>query len=241
LTAVLDYQYSYFAGALIFAAAWIALYVFAREHRAQMVWGSLIAAPFALTGFLFIPEYWSPPSLFDWAQRYGISVEDVLWSAAVGGIASSVSEILFHQRLERMRHRSGQRRYGPLFLMAGVFIVLELFRPADSITNLIIAFVAGGVVIALMRRDLVGRMLRGATVFAVVYMLLFTWFLLLYPDFIARYYNTANLVGIYLLGVPVEEPLFAFTGGAVWTVFYEYVHAYRLVSAVPPRFVRQGA
>jgi hypothetical protein len=205
-----------------------------------MLWGTLLAAPFALTGFLFIPEYWSPPSLFNLAQRYGISIEDVLWSGAVGGIASSVSEIAFHQRLEEMRQRSGERKYGPLFVMIGVFVVLELLRPADSIFNMIIAFAAGAALIAVLRRDLIGRMTRGAAVFAVVYLLLFVWFLSLYPDFIPRYYNTARLLGIYIIGVPVEEPLFAFSGGAVWTVFYEYVHAYRLVSAMPPRFVRVG-
>lgn len=236
-----DYQYSYFVGALMFVAVWAALYIFSREHRAQMLWGSLVAAPFAFTGFLFIPEYWSPPSLFNWAQRYGISIEDVLWSAAVGGIASSLSEILFHQRLERMRHRSGRRRYGPLLLMIGVFIALELLRPAESIYNMIIAFTTGGAVIAIIRRDLIGRMLRGAAVFSVVYLLLFAWLLLLYSDFIERYYNMANLMGVYILGVPLEEPLFAFSGGVVWTVLYEYVHAYRLVSAVPPRFVRRNA
>jgi hypothetical protein len=235
-----DYQYSYFAGALIFVAAWAGLYFFSKDHRAQMLWGTLLAAPFAFTGFLFIPEYWSPPSLFDLAQRFGISIEDVVWSGAVGGIASSVSEILFHERLQQMRERSGQRRFGPLFVMLGVFVVLELLRPADSIYNMIIAFASGAVLIGIMRRDLIGRMLRGATIFAVVYLMLFVWFLSLYPEFIPRYYNTARLLGIYILGVPVEEPLFAFSGGAVWTVFYEYVHAYRLVSALPPRFVREG-
>jgi hypothetical protein len=235
-----DYQYSYFAGALIFAAAWTALYLFGRSHRVQMLWGTLLAIPFAFTGFLFIPEYWSPPSLFDLAQRLGICIEDVVWSGAVGGIASSVSEIFFHERLQHMRHRSGERRYGPLFVMLAVFVVLELLRPADSIYNMIIAFATGAGLIALMRRDLIGRMLRGATIFALVYLLLFVWFFSLYPEFLPRYYNTARLLGIYILGVPLEEPLFAFSGGAVWTVFYEYVHAYRLVSAVPPRFVREG-
>jgi hypothetical protein len=235
-----DYQYSWFAGSLIFLAAWTALYIFAREHRVQMVWGTLLAIPFAFTGFLFIPEYWSPPSLFDLAQRFGISIEDVLWSGAVGGIASSVSEIVFHERLQEMRQRSGERRYGPLFVMVGVFLALEFLRPADSIYNMIIAFAAGAGLIAIMRRDLIGRMARGAAIFAVVYLLLFVWFLSLYPEFIPRYYNIPRLLGIYILGVPVEEPLFAFSGGAVWTVFYEYVHAYRLVSAMPPRFVRQG-
>ena len=206
-----------------------------------MVWGSLLSTPFALTAFLFIPEYWSPPSLFNWAQRYGISIEDVVWSAAVGGIASAVSEIAFHERLERVRTMAPKPRYLPLVAVVALIVVLELMWPARSIYNAMIALAAGAALIAWIRRDLTGRMLRGAAIFAAVYMVLFVYFLAMYPDFIARYYNTAGLWGRYILGVPIEEPLFAYAGGAVWCVMYEYMQGYRLVSFRPVRFARQGS
>jgi hypothetical protein len=193
-----------------------------------MIWGTLLATPFAFTAFLFIPEYWSPPSLFNWAQRYGISIEDVVWSAAVGGIASALSEILFHDRLEQMRRIEEKvRRWKPLILAVIILVVLELLRPAHSIYNMMIAFCAASVYIAIIRRDLIGRMLRGATVFAVVYLLLFAWLLAVYTDFVPRYYNVKSLWGLYVAGIPLEEALFAFTGGAVWTVLYEYTQGYR--------------
>lgn len=236
---MLNYHYSYFVGALIFVTAWVVLYAFTKQHRGQMIWGSLLSAPFSLTGFLFIPEYWSPPSLFNWAQRLGISIEDVLWSAAVGGIASAVSEIAFRERLARMRGPAKESRYAPLIAVVAVFIVLEVFWPARSIYSMMIAFAVGSVLIACVRPDLLGRMLRGAAVFAFVYLLLFAYFLALYRDFIPRYYNTASLLGVYVLGIPIEELLFAFTGGAVWSVMYEYMYGYRLVSVVPVRFARR--
>jgi hypothetical protein len=86
---MIDYQYSYFVGSLIFVAAWVVFYFVTKTHRRQMIWGSVLSAPFALAGFLFIPEYWNPPSLFDLDARFGIGIEDVIWSAAVGGIASA--------------------------------------------------------------------------------------------------------------------------------------------------------
>jgi hypothetical protein len=235
-----DYQYAYLVGALIFVVAWLLLYIFGPRHRRQMVWGSLLAAPFAATGFLFIPEYWSPPSLFDLALRVGISIEDVVWSAAVGGIASGVSEIMFHQRLARMRAVVAAPRYKPLVVIVVIFVALELVWPAKSIYNMVVAFVVGAVVMAIVRRDLIGRMLRGAAVFTVVYALLFAYFLALYSEFIERYYNHANLLGISIAGIPIEELLFAYSGGAVWTVMYEFVHDYRLESVRPLRFVRQS-
>lgn len=52
-----------------------------------------------------------------------------------------------------------------------------------------------------------------------------------YPEFVRRYYNLPNLLGVYVRGVPIEEVLFAATGGAVWSVAYEYVYGYRLERA----------
>jgi len=237
---VLDYQYSYFVGSLIFIVAWLILYAVARQHRGQMIWGSLLSAPFALTGFLFMPEYWSPPSLFDLDARFGIGIEDVLWSAAVGGIAAAASEIIFQQRLVRMRHGDENPRYVPLALIAGLFVLLEVISPETSIYNMIGAFTAGAALIVYLRPDLTGRMLRGAAVFTAIYLLLFAYFLLLYPEFVPRYYNTARLLGWYVFGIPVEEILFAYSGGAVWSVIFEYMQSYRLVSVRPIKFVRQA-
>jgi len=60
-------------------------------------------------------------------------------------------------------------------------------------------------------------MARGTAVFTVFYVALFACFLALYPDFVGRFYNTPNLLGWYLFGVPIEEVLFACSGSAVWS------------------------
>lgn len=231
-----NYQYSYFIGALIFAAAWIVLYIFGKKYRRQMIWGSLLSAPFALTGFLFIPQYWNPPSLFDLDHRFGISIEDVLWSAAVGGIATVVAEELFKERLVGIRRKQVHRHYLPLIVIAIAFVALEVIKPTTSMYNMIAAFLAGAITIAFLRRDLIHYMLGGAVVFALCYLLLFAYFLILYHEFVPRFYNSGNLLGIYIFGVPIEEIIFALSGGAVWCVMYEYVHGYGLASINPIRF-----
>ena len=74
-------------------------------------------------------------------------------------------------------------------------------------------------------------MLTSAVSFTVLYFVLFLCVLLLYSQFVQRYYNLPNLLGIYVLGVPIEELLFAAMGGAIWSVAYEYVFGYRLEAA----------
>jgi len=227
------YHYSYLVGVLIFGAAWLACYLIGKSYRAEIRWGTLISAPMALTSILFVPQYWTPPSLFDLDQRIRVGIEDVLWAAAVGGIASVVAEILLKERLSALRKGVRKRHLAPFVVVVVVFIVLELWHPGKTIYNTIIAFAIGAVVIAVLRSDLIPTMLIGALSFALLYFALFLVFLFLYPGFIQRYYNIPNLLGIYVHGVPIEELLFAGTGGAVWSVAYEYVQGYRLEPAAP--------
>jgi hypothetical protein len=232
MTVFADYELSYFFGALLFSAVWLALFMFDRRHRRQILWGSAFSAPFALTGFLFMPEYWTPPSLFDLDARIGIGIEDILWSAAVGGIASAVVEIAFASRLAPLRKRGGNpHRWAPLIIVATGIVLLELFFPDKSIYNMIVAFSLGFVSLLTVRRDLWFHGIRGGVIFAAVYMLLFVWFLSFYPEFVDRYYTHSNLWRTYWLGVPAEEFLFAISGGALWTVMFEYYHGLKFVQA----------
>jgi hypothetical protein len=227
-----DYHYSYLVGVLIFGAAWVVCSILGKSYRAEIRWGSLIAAPMALTNILFVPQYWTPPSLFNLDQKIRVGIEDVLWAAAVGGIASVIGEILLRERLSAMRSVARRRHYAPFVVVVLVFVPLEIWHPGKTIYNTIIAFAVGALVIAFLRSDLVPSMLIGAASFAALYFGLFLIFLALYPEFVQRYYNISNLLGIYLLGVPIEELLFAASGGAIWSVAYEYVQGYRLEPTV---------
>ncbi|HTT33356.1 MAG TPA: lycopene cyclase domain-containing protein [Methylomirabilota bacterium] len=227
LVLFLDYHYSYLIGALLFDAAWVACFIFGKSYRLQILWGTLISAPLALTSILFIPQYWTPPSLFNFDQRFRVGIEDILWAATVGGIASAIGEIFLKERLAVRRRQPRKRHYFPFAILVAVFLVLEFSRPNKTIYNTIIAFAACALIVAILRNDLILTMLVGALDFTVLYFALFVYFLLLYPDFIQRFYNVPNPLGIYVWKVPIEELLFAASGGAVWSVAYEYVMGYR--------------
>jgi hypothetical protein len=229
-----NYHYSYLIGVLIFWAGWLACYVAGKRYRREIRWGSLISAPFALTSFLFIPQYWTPPSLFNLDQKLiKVGIEDVLWAAAVGGIASVVGEILLKDRLGKIRKAKRSRHYAPFIVLLWVLAALEIWHPHKSIYNTIIALAVAAIVIALRRSDLIPTMLVGAMSFTVLYFAMFRIVLCLYPEFIQRFYTIKNLLGLYVFGIPIEELLFAAAGGAVWSVAYEYLHGYKLTPAEP--------
>lgn len=223
-----SYQYSYLVGTLLFVVAWMACLGAGRSYRRQSIWGALVSAPFALTSILFIPQYWSPPSLFNLDARYKVGIEDFLWAAAVGGIASVIGEIVLKERLAKRRSQPHKKHYAPFLILAVLLVVLQVARPEKTIYNMIIALTICAAVVLILRPDLIAVMLVGAAIFTILYWTLFEILLRLYPDFIAKFYTVRNLLNVYVAGVPIEEVLFAASGGAVWSVGYEYLQGYRL-------------
>jgi hypothetical protein len=221
-------HYAYLVGALIFDAAWLACYIFCKSYRPRMIWGTVVSAPFALTSILFIPQYWTPPSLFNLDATMRVGIEDSLWAGAVGGIASVVGEAILEAKFAARRMQKRERHFAPFIVMTILFVILEYWHPGKTIYNMIIALAVGALVVLIVRPDLTLLMVVGAANFSVLYLILFVYFLLLYPNFIHDHYNVPNLLGIYVWKVPIEELLFAASGGAVWSVAYEYVQGYRL-------------
>ena len=156
----------------------------------------------------------------------GVGIEDFLWAAAVGGLASVVGELLLKERLAATRKLQRKRHYAPFVFAVVVFVVLEAWHPGKTMENTIISLAFGALTLAYLRPDLLPLMLTSALSFTALYFFLFLCLLFFYPEFVQRYYNLPNLLGIYFLGVPIEELLFAATGGAVWSAAYEYVHGY---------------
>lgn len=50
-----------------------------------MLWQACFTTPFGLTEPLFVPNYWSPPSLFDLARSTGFDIESFIFSFGIGG------------------------------------------------------------------------------------------------------------------------------------------------------------
>lgn len=223
-----NYHYAYLVGTIIFWIVWGLCFLIGRTYRPEMRWGSLIALPTALTSVLFVPQYWTPESLFNLDQRIRVGIEDFLWVAAVGGIAAIVGELGLKEKLARIRQSRHVRHYWPFLLIAGLLVVLELWHPQKTMENVIFSGIAGALVLAFLRHDLIPLMLTSTASFTILYFLLFCCVLFLYPQFVQRFYNLPKLLGIYVAGVPIEELLFAATFGAIWSVAYEYVHGYRL-------------
>ena len=217
---------------LILLGIWFVIFLVRPFVRREMFWVSLFTMPIGLTEPLFVPAYWDPPSLFDLAAKTGFDVESLIFSFAVGGIAAVLYEAIFkgkHLRMTEKEMYSRRHRFHRLAIIspALVFVPLYMFAQMNPIYSVSIAMFVGGIATLLCRPDLKRKIAVGGLLFTVLYFLFFLGVNLIFPSFINAW-NFSAISGIIVVGVPLEELMFAFTFGMMWSSIYEHILWYRL-------------
>jgi hypothetical protein len=188
--------------------------------------------PFGLTEPIFVPKYWNPPSLFDLAARTGFDIESLIFSFAIGGIAAVFYEAIFKVRRRKMTEsemRSRRHMFHRLAIISPViaFVPLYIFTGLNPIYSTSVAMAVGGVSSLLCRPDLKRKIIIGGVLFVGLYFVFFLSINLVFPTFINSW-NLSALTGILIVGVPLEELMFAFTFGMMWSSIYEHVLWYKM-------------
>ena len=218
---------------LILFVIWFIIFIFNRRVRNEMLIVSLFTMPFGLTEPLFVPEYWSPPSLFNLAVNTGFDIESLIFSFAIGGIGSVIYESVFkvrHKKIDYSKLKPFRYRLHLLVIISSlpVFLALLFFTSLNSIYSTSIAMFIGALSTVICRPDLKKKIFVGGLLFLGLYFLFFSFFNLIYPYAIERYWNLSVISGILILGVPLEELIFAFTFGLMWSSIYEHVKGYKI-------------
>lgn len=235
LPEVTDFRYVWLVWASAFLVPWAFLYVRQRALRKEMLVVSGATSLLGLTEPLFVPEYWNPPSVFDLAARTGFDLESLLFCFAIGGIGFVGYKALAGMTVSPMpaTERHGRwHRFHWLALAAPFLAFLPLYSlPWNPIYPGIAALAIGGITNVWCRPDLARGTLAGGTLFLGLYALFMGLLLAFAPGYIDAVWNLADLSGVVLAGIPVEELGFGFAFGMYWAGLYEHFTWRR---AVPP-------
>lgn len=225
-------QYAWFMWSLGFLSVWVVVFILRKEFRKEMMLISLLTMPLGLTEPLFVPRYWNPPSLFNMAQNTGFDLESLIFCFSIGGICSVAYKIIFKARniplnqSERQQHRlHGLLLTSPVI----IFIILSLINSINPIYNGIIAMFLGSLAGLYCRSDLKMKIWVGGLLFAGFYFIFFFSLILIFPNYVIQVWNLKDLSGILLFGVPLEELLFAFSFGMLWSSLYEHLFWQRVI------------
>ena len=223
----MPYHYVWLIWSIAFMVPWVIVYVAFAAYRKQMWWASIVMAPFGLTEPLFVPEYWNPPSLFELAQRTGFDLESIIFSFAIGGIGAVLYNSLMYQRLEPIDAKERQRGWHGWHrsALATPFVLFPIlyFLPWNPIYAAIASMVLGAMVAVLCRPDLVRNTLVGGLLFLAFYTVFLLGLKWSAPGYIEQVWNLKALSGVLIYGLPLEELLFGFSFGLMWTGIFEHV------------------
>lgn len=227
-------QYAWLIWSLILLVIWIVVYFSLRnkESRKEMLIVSLLTSLLGLTEPLFVPEYWSPPSLFDLALRTGFDIESLLFAFGVGGLAVVIYERIFlarHTKISVEEKHQPRHKYHLLALFSApiIFILLLLFTNFNPIYSTFIALIGGGLATWYCRPDLKKKMFVSAFIFTFLYFAYFLTLIIAYPGYVESVWDFTAISGILILGIPLEELMFAFGLGFLWSSVYEHIKWYK--------------
>ncbi|MDP3975213.1 MAG: lycopene cyclase domain-containing protein [Candidatus Jorgensenbacteria bacterium] len=198
-----------------------------KESKKEMLLVSLWTSLLGFTEPLFVPAYWNPPSVFDLAARTGFDIESLIFSFGIGGIAVVIYERIFRTAHERMtpheRHLSRHRYHLFALLSAPViFFLLLIATSLNPIYSAAIAMVIGGLFAWYCRPDLKKKMLVSAMIFLGIYFVYFLTLIAIFPGYVEQVWNLKDISGILILGIPLEELMFAISFGFLWSSIYEH-------------------
>lgn len=189
------------------------------EKQKEMLAFSLWISLFGLTQPLWVPEYWHPPSLFNLRSEFDI--ESIIYSFALGGIVVAVYRCLFPAIVKPVKKHKYQLL--SFFSVPVVFVFLLAAFKLNNMYSIIFAMAIGGLFSYFLRPDLRKRMFACAGGCTVMHFGFFLLLMAMFPGYVERFWNLNVLWGIFILGVPLEELVFAVFLGFLWPSIYEYV------------------
>lgn len=217
----------YLLGSLFLLLIWLFIFIFQKKLRKEMIIASLIVTPAALSEVFFVPGYWLPDTI----GNPKLSVEDFIFTFAVGGIIAMIYELFMRGKTKHQRlcNCFSGGLFPGLILSIGVFAIFlsySIFK-INFMYAVYIGTVVNIVLMAITRPDLIKKILYSGLLFGLFYFLFFSIFAFFIPDFI-MHWNLNNLSGLILLGIPLEEIIWAFGAGALLGPIYEYFLSIKL-------------
>ena len=220
-------SYIWLIWASAFLVPWLIVYIGFPQYRKTMFLASVFTAPLGLTEPLFVPEYWSPPSLFDLALTTGFDIESLIFCFGIGGVSAVLYNLLTGHvpvpmskgEKNRRLHRHHYKALAAPFL---TFPVLYFF-PWNPIYPGIIAMAVGAIANVLCRPDLKGKTWIGGVLFFLYYAIFLAGLEWTAPGYIDRVWNLDALSGIQIFFMPIEELAFAVAFGMYWSGVYEHM------------------
>jgi hypothetical protein len=205
---------------IISVVIWLVVFFVLPQFRKQFFWMGFLST-FLISGVLLMNTTWITTAsadeyFFAWLGQL------LMLTFFVGSIGAIAYEAIFHVHWKRPAHRHhhhvGILAIGPLLALIGFFIV-----PFAALHVLLIGLAIEVVLLLIVRSDLIVDGLFSGLFMGVLMSVLFYYFFGSVPG---TFFETWQLTGIIVAGLPVELLLFFFFFGVLWGPWYEVMKDY---------------
>jgi len=204
----------------------VATGVFRRDLVVHMARMALVSLPFAFTEFMFYPDYWDPPFLFDAAAKFGFGLEDFLFVASLGAMSIGLYPALARKQLQPVKSRTTTQAVLIMSMLAGAALLAAVIGwvagfPAIY-SGLLIMITISSVLLLAARPDLWCHAWKSGGTSLIAYVGVCMALELLLPGTFSRYWHTGNLLDVFAGPLPLEELLYGFSAGFAAAVIYPF-------------------
>lgn len=218
-------KYDFLALCLIMSVFTLPLLILRRDLRPAMLFTALLALPFAFTEPLFFPSYWEPTFLLGLGKKLGFGIEDFLFVMILGVLGSGLWPLVSGFYLARQPKQTAKLKSTLIVLSlfsAGIVILFLLLNihalyAAYSAMLLFTAFVC------IRRPALIAHAAGGALTLLIAYSSACKSLELLYDGIFREVWHTSGFIGTFVLGIPIEECIYALLAGATAAVLYPFM------------------
>ncbi len=217
---------AYLLNGFFLMCPWLIFFFMRKDLRKEMLFMSVVSMPFGILQYLFRQDYFHPLYIYNFSF---FGIEDLLWMFAMGGITGVIYEEFFGKKLSN-RHTRKHPYLMIVFTVVGLFALFigNIIFKINSMYMTLIIFSVIGVITLLIRRDLLKHAFYSGICVGLITLIFDFLHVLIFPDFFQKMWFINNVSGVLVLGIPIEELLFAFMLGFVVGPMYEFVFGFRL-------------
>jgi hypothetical protein len=217
--------YTYFVGSFSLFVASLVVVGLCRTQRVTMLWSGLLATLWATAGFVIEGDYWQPQRIV--GSFTGL--EDVLFAFDAGVFTWLFATAVLRRRFVINLAIRTVVRWLIISNLLGIslFIVFRLFG-IPLMASISCSMVGVGALLVSLRPQFWTMPLLGGFAYPVLHLVMASSVFWIWPQAITQW-NLANLSGVLLLGVPVEEFEWAFGFGVMWPLLMAHVLDARLI------------
>jgi hypothetical protein len=226
-------QYFYLLGGVVLCVPlWLFVYFnnYKSERRKIIHFSILFGiASIVLEHFFSVYDYWHPVFILGDSI---IRVESFIYGFFFGGAVSGIIPLIYKQKEIGKPRKNLRLEIGIIVIIALLFLIMTVVLKINSMIPMIISPLVVGVIslVKLRKRDsIVKHVINGIVALLITVLFYYLLIIFVQPDLFNEYFYLENLSGFWLLGLPLEEALFAFALGFGVTSIYELMFDTRQV------------